>query len=460
LKKIFLMIYIRYLLLLLASFLFTTCNKNDSDYTPPEATWPIWIFSHWIWEGEGTTASAKQLADDYLAHDIPVGAIVIDSPWETGYNSLEWDESRYPDAQGMIDYFHSKDIRCLLWITSAINLDSPEMYDYYKDNNYLMKESADGEAAVFEWWKGEGSLVDFWNPEALTFWKSGMDRLLDMGIDGWKTDGTDYFSIFTPYSPGKGKNMTREEYSAAYYRLFYDYTREKLGNDRTIMSRPVDNYGFNFLNGDIVAFAPTDIPAASWVGDQDASFTGMVAALNNMYYSSQLGYLFCGSDIGGYRTDDNFPVEGRSKELFIRWAQLGAFCPLMENGGGGEHRPWMFDEQTTDIYRNLVITHNKMAAYLNQTARYYFDVKKSLMQFQRKSDYSYLLGPDIFVTPIRRSGSDPLYIKFPEGNDTWLYLYDPSKEYSGGVSVTLDFSIEEYPVFVKKGSAIADSLLM
>lgn len=44
-------------------------------------------------------------------------------------------------------------------------------------------------------------------------------------------------------------------------------------------------------------------------------------------------------------------ILGRTKQLLIRWAQLGAFSPLMENGGNQEHRPWIFDNQTLEIYR-------------------------------------------------------------------------------------------------------------
>ena len=67
-------------------------------------------------------------------------------------------------------------------------------------------------------------------------------------------------------------------------------------------------------------------------------------------FSSPLDYANFGSDIGGYRSGSG-PL-GRSKELLIRWAQLGAFSPLMENGGNQEHRPWEFDDtnQTLDIY--------------------------------------------------------------------------------------------------------------
>ncbi|HRG91106.1 MAG TPA: hypothetical protein PLW44_18915, partial [Chitinophagales bacterium] len=55
------------------------------------APWPEFVFHHWVWEDESTQQSALQLVDDYKARNIPVGAIIIDSPWETGYNTFDWD---------------------------------------------------------------------------------------------------------------------------------------------------------------------------------------------------------------------------------------------------------------------------------------------------------------------------------------------------------------------------------
>lgn len=55
-----------------------------------------------------------------------------------------------------------------------------------------------------------------------------------------------------------------------------------------------------------------------------------------MFYSANQNFVNFGSDIGGYRTDDS-PL-GRPRDSFIRWTQLGALVPLMENGGNGEHR--------------------------------------------------------------------------------------------------------------------------
>lgn len=44
---------------------------------------------------------------------------------------------------------------------------------------------------------------------------------------------------------------------------------------------------------------------------------------------------------------------------------MGTFCPLMENGGDKEHRPWKFDNtnETVNIYRNFVGIHYELGPY-------------------------------------------------------------------------------------------------
>lgn len=414
--------------------------------------WPSWVFSHWVWEDESTQESALQLVDDYLAHDIPVNAIIIDSPWETGYNTFEWDTALFHNAQAMIDSFHSRDVKVLLWITGIINIDEGPIYDYARDHGYFMKVLPfDNNPAVINWWKGDGSLIDWFNPEAVNWWKGLMNNMLDMGIDGWKCDGTDFSAIQTPWSDGAGNFVSRLDYSHAYYQIHFDYTRQVLGDDRVIHARPIDNYGLADVGGSQVSFSPVQTGFASWVGDQDATFDGLTWALNSMFHSSEMGYLSFGSDIGGYRENDLFPGMGRSKELFIRWAQLGTFCGLMENGGGGEHRPWMFDEETEAIYRDLVQKRYNMINYLMTHSEAAFANGQSLMQFFNKTDHSFMLGPDIFVTPFLNEGTE-ITVNFPsDGN--WTYLYDYELNYEGGTSATLSIPYSEFPVFFRSGSS-------
>lgn len=417
--------------------------------------WPEWAFHHWVWEDESTQESAIALVDDYLAHDIPVGAIIIDSPWETSYNSFVFDRALFPDPQGMIDYFHSRGVRVFLWMVSAINLDSP-LYAEAAAAGYFTQTDAVSGPGVVDWWKGDGSLIDFFNPAAVQWWHRQMDEAIALGIDGWKCDGIDPQIIYAPYSAYLERDIGRNEYGFAYYRDAFDYLREKLGDDRLITARPLDNLGTD-TGAEIWTYAPIDISWAGWVGDQDSDFGGIRAALSNMYWSSELGYVAHGSDIGGYREDyARWPEHGRPKDAFIRWAQLGAFSPVMENGGDGEHRPWMFDQETTVIYRRFVELHYALIPYMMKHGANAFDDGESLTTYLRKEDYSYLLGPDVFVAPMLEEGTTRT-VTFPEGE--WIYLFDATKEFEGGMEATVEVPLDEFPAFVRKESDVARDML-
>ncbi|MEK7226913.1 MAG: TIM-barrel domain-containing protein, partial [Bacteroidota bacterium] len=216
---------------------FTLLGWRANAQIPP---WPEWIFYHWVWEGESTQQSAIQIVDDYLQYDIPVGAIIIDSPWETGYNNFQFDTALFQDAQGMINYFHSKNIRVLLWITSFMNIEVDSLYNYAKSQSYFMRKNSQDDSTLINWWKGDGRLIDLFNPAAVSWWKGMMDSALALGIDGWKCDGSDFSVLNAPFSPYMNVNISRIDYSDKYYRLFFDSTRSALGNDRIILARPVD----------------------------------------------------------------------------------------------------------------------------------------------------------------------------------------------------------------------------
>jgi alpha-glucosidase (family GH31 glycosyl hydrolase) len=282
--------------------------------------------------------------DEYLAHDIPVGAVDVDSAWETGFNDFVFNREKYPNASYMIRDFHTKNIKVIVWVTSMVDTNSPN-YEEGLAKQYYVKDVL-GKSAVIKWWHGDGSLLDYSNPAAVDWWHEQLDKVLELGIDGWKCDGTDPYIIELVAPLGKKGFLTYREYADSYYGDFFNYTRAKVGNSSLIMSRPVDGYKFIFLD-----FSPRSVMFSGWVGDQDPTFEGLEAALKRYLQSAWAGYANFGSDIGGYRSGSG-PL-GRSRELFLRWAQIGAFSPLMENGGNKEHRPWMFSQpnETTYIYR-------------------------------------------------------------------------------------------------------------
>lgn len=59
---------------------------------------------------------------------------------------------------------------------------------------------------VVKWWHGHGAFVDFLNPAANAWYEKQMDKILDLGFDGWKCDGSDPIIALLkpwPYSPHK-----------------------------------------------------------------------------------------------------------------------------------------------------------------------------------------------------------------------------------------------------------------
>lgn len=182
-------------------------------------------------------------------------------------------------------------------------------------------------------------------------------------------------------------------------------------------------------------------------------------------------YTNFGCDIGGYRGDTNDP----HKEAFVRWAQFGAFTPLMENGGGGEHRPWMYDQETVDIYRKFVLEHYRLIPYWMNTGMASMSSGGKMSSLKplavkpedtpdalnpQPSTYSYLIGEDILVHPIVNEKSI-VDMTFPAGKDvTWLSWWSPADRASSVSGTDSEYTFVEkipfdsYPVYVKKNSLI------
>ena len=430
---------------------------------------PPWALECWLWEDEANSAAqVDELLEGYAAHDIPVRTILIDSPWSTRYNDFIVDENRYADPEVWFRDLKDRGYRIVLWMTCMVNSQnddtairsSREWFDSARRAGYLA-----GDGYQIGWWKGRGGFVDYTNPDALMWWHQMQQKLFDYGIDGWKLDGCATFfsskigSVLLPYQRTHRGWKTTRGYMDLYYRQEYFHGLSRNPEFVTLV-RSIDR---PYIHPE--GFAPLDAAPATWVGDQrhawksghpdpddpgidrDLMMTGdegIEEALRDILLSARLGYCVTGSDIAGFSGSYIPP------RLYIRWAQLSAFCGLFLNGGHGVRALWKRSRQELEIIRKFSWLHTELGPYIYTHVVLCHNGGKPL-QRPLKGKYHYLFGDDFLVAPIYQDSLINAVI-LPDGR--WRYFFRDSELHVGPVTFAKEFPLDEYPVYVREGAII------
>jgi len=398
-----------------------------------------------------TAEEVLRLLQGYEEHDIPVRTILIDSPWSTRYNDFQVDTDRYPDPERFFSDLQDRGYRVVLWMTSTI--DSRNKDTAFRDSSDWFSDAVEqgyvaGDGHQIGWWKGKGGFIDYTNPEAVRWWRSLQQNVLDWGIDGWKLDGTATLfggrvgPIPIPYLKAHGGWLSTRGYMDLYYRKEYEHGLQANPEFVTLV-RSVDG---KWVHPE--GFAPLDAAPVTWVGDQDHTWgkeeEGLEEALEYILQSAKLGYCVVGSDVGGYG-GEHIPAD-----LYIRWAQFSAFCGLFLNGGHGERALWDRSREELEIVRKFSWLHTELRPYIYS---HVVDCRQGGAPLMRpiEGKYQYLFGDDLLVAPIHTPAATRTVV-FPTGR--WRNLLDDSQEIEGPTTRTLSFSLQGFPVFVRVGAIL------
>ena len=418
---------------------------NYTKLTGKPALPPAWTFGLWLTTSFTTDydeATVNHFVDGMAERDLPLSVFHFDCFWmkEYQWSDFVWDEAMFPDPEGMIRRLKDKGLKICAWINPYI-AEKSYLFDEGMENGYLVK-TADGSVWQWDMWQAGMALVDFTNPDAVKWYKSKLEVLLDQGVDSFKTDFGERIPTDVVYFDGSDPVKMHNYYTHLYNKAVFELLEEKIGkNEAALFARSATAGGQQF--------------PVHWGGDCSSTYESMAESLRGGLSLGLSGFGFWSHDISGFENT-------ATPDVYKRWVQFGLLSSHSRLHGSTSYRvPWLFDEESVDVVRDFTKLKNSLMPYLynsaqESTVKGIPMMRAMVLDFPEDPatyslDTQYMFGDSILVAPIFNKEGDVTYY-LPEG--TWTNFLTGNKV-QGGRFVRENHNFRTLPMMIKPNSLIA-----
>lgn len=416
---------------------------------------------NWVYNGvsigvqNGTEACIKKL-ENALDKGLAVNGIWAQD-WEgqrmTSFGkrlmwNWQWDAKLYPKLDSEIKKLNARGIKFLGYINPYLAIEG-WLFKEASELGYLAK-NIEGSDYLVEFGEFYAGVVDLTNPEAFEWYKNVIKKyLIEFGLSGWMADFGEYLPTDLYLYNGVSAEIMHNAWPALWARVNKEAI-EEMGK--------LDEITFFMRAG---GTGSQKYCTMMWAGDQNVDWSlddGLASVIPAALSSGMIGCGLHHSDIGGYTTLYGMK---RTKELFMRWAEMGAFTSMMRTHEG--NRPddnWQFDsdDETLLHFAKMSRVYTKLAPYIKATVKENSDrgipVQRPLFMHYEEDQrtysiqYQYLFGRDLLVAPVYHEGKTSWSVYLPK--DEWIHLWS-GKSFTGG-DIEIEAQLGYPPVFYRKNS--------
>ena len=403
-----------------------------------------------------------EVAREYKKRNIPLDVIVVDFFHWPKQGEWKFDKTYWPDPKAMVEELSEMGVKLMVSIWPTVDRES-ENYEEMLEKGYLIRTERGFRTGL----SFEGATVHFdpTNPEARKYvWDKVKKNYYDLGIKlFWLDEAEPEYSVydFDNYRYHLGTDLEIGNlYPLEYARTFYE-GMEAEGQKNIV----------NLLR---CAWAGSQkYGALVWSGDIASSFESMRNQLAAGLNMGLAGIPWWTTDIGGFHGGD--PNDPAFRELFVRWFEWGAFCPVMRLHGDREPRQpqvgttggatcrsgaanevWSYGEEVYEICKKYINQREELRPYTRKLMEEAHEKGTPVMRtlFYEFPDDSkcweiedeYMYGPDILVAPVITAGSRKRDVYLPFGK-RWVDR-NTGIEYEGGKIVSIDAPLDIIPTFL------------
>ena len=464
--------------------------------TGKASLYPKWALGFWqSRERYKTQDELLSTLAEFRSRQIPIDNIVQDwNYWpEDQWGSHEFEASRYPNPQQMLDSVHQMHGRFMIsvWPKFYVNTDN---YKELDAKGWMYNQSPTDDIHD---WVGPGyknGFYDAYDPEARkVFWHQMDEKLytgLSKSIDAWWMDASEpNVRDCTPmwYRKalcGPTALGTSTEYFNAYSLVnamaIYDGQRGVYKSQTSNLKSQTNTEPRVFLLTRSGFAGLQRYSTATWSGDIGTRWEDMRAQMTAGLNYSMSGIPFWGMDQGGFcvenryvRAQQLFDRTGQEnedlkewRELQCRWNQFGAFIPLFRSHGQWPLREiWNIAPDDHPAYQSFVYYDRlryQLMPYLYSLAgwahfRDYTLMRALVMDFNGDKNVEniadqWMLGPALMACPVGYYKARNRIVYFPY-QCGWYDLYSGEHK-DGGKILVVDAPYERIPVFVREGAII------
>ena len=397
----------------------------------------------------------QEIAAEFRKRKIPADVIYLDIDYQQDNRPFTVNRERFPTIEKMIKNLDDEGFK-LVTITDLhiAHLPGYRPYDEGTKKGYFIK-NPDGSEYVGPVWPGDSVFPDFTRNEVRAWWGTLYTDFVKMGIRGFWNDMNEP-SVFVPSKTAPLDTVHNVDGRITDHREIHNvFGMENVRATYEGMLRLTPNVRPFVLTR--AAYAGTQRYAATWTGDNTASWNHMRLSIPQMANLGVSGYSFIGADIGGFNGSP-------TPELLTRWMELGAFNPIYRNHANKGTRfrePWVDGPEHEAIRKRYIETRYRLLPYIytsmEESSRTGVPLMRPMfVEFPEEEALAtngeeFMFGNSLLVAPKVWPFVDPYNVTLPEGE--W-YDYWTGNRLAGGKTISVDPPLDTLPVYVRAGTIL------